>query len=209
MNYRKISNAPIYRRKITHSYVWWNNAFDQEELTSIQHICESYDLEKSVTFSEEILQDYRKSKSCFIDKSESNSWIFDRFNHVINELNEDYYGFELNGYQTFQYTVYDSQNNGYYNWHMDIKLDDYSKDLNKNLDDTRKLTLIMPLSQQGEDYIGGEFELNLGDHESPTMIPVYKGQIIAFPSFLIHRVKPVLRGIRKSLVIWVEGPKFR
>ncbi len=36
-----------------------------------------------------------------------------------------------------------------------------------------------------------------------------KGRMIFFPSFLIHRVAPVTQGIRRSLVIWVTGPKFR
>jgi len=36
-----------------------------------------------------------------------------------------------------------------------------------------------------------------------------KGDIIVFPSFMVHRVKPVTKGTRKSIVIWVLGPKFR
>ena len=36
-----------------------------------------------------------------------------------------------------------------------------------------------------------------------------RGTLIAFPSYVLHRVAPVTSGIRKSLVIWVAGPEFR
>jgi PKHD-type hydroxylase len=36
-----------------------------------------------------------------------------------------------------------------------------------------------------------------------------RGRIILFPSFLLHKIHPVTKGYRKSIVAWVEGPKFR
>ena len=36
-----------------------------------------------------------------------------------------------------------------------------------------------------------------------------KGSIIVFPSFLWHRVKPVTKGIRYSLVMWNVGGPFK
>lgn len=207
MIYKTISNSPSLRRKLTHSYVCWNDAFDINELNKIQEICQEFPLQQSLIFGDESVktETYRNSEHYFFEKNETTEWVFNRFNFVIQSLNNQFYNFDLNGYNKIQYTVYDSQKQGYYNWHTDM----YIGSENIDLDDTRKLSLIMPLSQQGEDFIGGEFELNLGDPENPVMIPVYKGQIIAFPSFIIHRVKPILRGVRKSLVIWVEGPKFR
>jgi PKHD-type hydroxylase len=84
--------------------------------------------------------------------------------------------------------------------------------LGKNVnetDDTRKLTLILLLSESGIDFVGGDLLMNMGMEKNALSVPLHKGRIVAFPSFLIHKVTPVLRGTRKSLVIWVEGPKFK
>jgi predicted 2-oxoglutarate/Fe(II)-dependent dioxygenase YbiX len=39
--------------------------------------------------------------------------------------------------------------------------------------------------------------------------PTHQGSLVAFPSFMTHRVTPVTRGLRWSLVTWLEGPPFR
>ena len=44
--------------------------------------------------------------------------------------------------------------------------------------------------------------------EEAETVPFPRGRIIAFPSFMIHRVTPVVEGIRRSIVVWVTGPKF-
>ena len=36
-----------------------------------------------------------------------------------------------------------------------------------------------------------------------------KGGIVVFPSFVWHRVKPVTKGIRYSLVVWILGQPFK
>ena len=84
-----------------------------------------------------------------------------------------------------------------------------SLEISKKVGDTRKLTLVMLLNEPGKDFTGGEFHINEGNQDSPTVPEYYRGRILAFPSFFCHRVTPVITGIRKSLVIWIEGPKFR
>jgi PKHD-type hydroxylase len=73
--------------------------------------------------------------------------------------------------------------------------------------DTRKLSLSLLLSEPEEDFVGGEFFIHLSGN--PSLHVLKKGQMIVFPSFMLHGVKPVLSGVRKSIVIWVEGPKFK
>lgn len=72
--------------------------------------------------------------------------------------------------------------------------------LSENID--RKLTLSVQLSN-ATDYTGGEliiynkkFKLN-------------KGSIIAFPSYLNHEVRPIINGIRWSLIGWAWGPNWK
>ena len=93
-----------------------------------------------------------------------------------------------------------------YDWHMDTIL---GNQLNNAWDsETRKLTLILLLSDPDVDFSGGELEINAGRESFPDRPVFPRGRILAFPSFMIHRVKPVTAGVRKSLVVWIEGPKF-
>jgi PKHD-type hydroxylase len=203
-----ISNDTILKRRITHSHILWNNAFSQNELSDIQNLCEKEEFDKAATVDKgEDCDDLRRSKIKFFNRNEDNFWIFKRFNSVIDSINNQFYDFKLYGYSYFQYTIYDSINNGMYDWHGDTLLDKIPD--NMLSDSTRKLSVVMLLSQPYEEFTGGEFQLNLGMEKDPVTPTLNKGDIIAFPSFLIHRVKPVLLGVRKSIVIWVEGPKFR
>ena len=58
-----------------------------------------------------------------------------------------------------------------------------------------------------DDFEGGIFETI--DCDTPRSYDLRKGEMIMFPSFLMHRVTPVTRGTRRSLVVWVEGPNFK
>lgn len=67
----------------------------------------------------------------------------------------------------------------------------------------RKLSFTVPLSRR-EEYDGGDLELFFG--LEPTKMPQEPGNVIVFPSFVLHQVNPVTRGVRRSLVGWVLGP---
>jgi PKHD-type hydroxylase len=69
----------------------------------------------------------------------------------------------------------------------------------------RKLSLTLLLN---DTFKGGEFCINAGVEENPDIPQMKKVKIILFPSFMIHRVAPVTMGTRRSLVVWVLGPKF-
>ncbi len=68
---------------------------------------------------------------------------------------------------------------------------------------TRKLSMSIVLNS---DFEGGDFEINMDGKKSPRL---EKGSIIVFPSFMEHRVAPVTKGIRYSLVTWFVGPPFK
>ena len=56
-----------------------------------------------------------------------------------------------------------------------------------------------------ELFTGGDFYLP----ESNNLIKLKHNRAVFFPSCFLHKVTPVTKGIRKSLVVWVTGPKFR
>lgn len=85
---------------------------------------------------------------------------------------------------------------GHYNSHVDTE--------HKHGNDCRKLTALAFLNT---DFEGGEFYIN-GD--GIKLYPqIKKGDVIVFPSYLIHGVEPVLKGTRYSCVAWMLGPYFR
>jgi PKHD-type hydroxylase len=71
------------------------------------------------------------------------------------------------------------------------------------------MTIVLMLNQQGVDFEGGDFQVNLSEERLPVNVNMNKGHVLLLPSFLLHRVTPVTKGIRKTLVSWVIGPKFR
>ena len=200
--YTTIYNDPWNRSQITYPFVTWDNAFTNEELDSIVEYCDAIGTETGTTFGatkKEEYEQHRVSNVKFHDRNNETAWIFDRINYVIQAGNEQFYNFHLNGYSQFQYTTYDSE--GRYDWHMDIALGDKFD----NYSEPRKLSFTLLLN---DDFEGGEFQFNKGKEEDATTVELKKGKIVMFPSFMIHRVTPVTKGIRKSLVVWVMGPKF-
>jgi PKHD-type hydroxylase len=83
----------------------------------------------------------------------------------------------------------------HYDWHID---------LGPGKNSSRKLSLSLQLSDSSE-YEGGELEfMNVKEKTSREI-----GTLITFPAFLTHRVTPVTKGTRKSLVAWISGDSFR
>jgi PKHD-type hydroxylase len=192
-----IYNDPFEREVITYPYVWQDNIFSEQELKTIIDYCDSKGTQEATTFAG-LQPELRKSEIKFHQRNAHNGWIFDRLNLLIEMMNEKYYRFDLNGYNYFQYTKYNKS--GKYGWHMDTHLG------SKNKEQTRKLSLSIQLN---DEYTGGDFMINEGEEKKPSIIPMQKGRAVLFPSFLIHRVAPITKGVRKSLVVWVQGPKFR
>ena len=72
----------------------------------------------------------------------------------------------------------------------------------------RKLSVSLLLNEQDIDFEGGEFLFNTGNESNPHKIVIERGSMVLFPSYMLHAVSPVTKGVRKSLVVWVEGPNF-
>lgn len=214
-NYRGITNNPTERQRSIPQYCYWENAFSDEEIESICKLMSSVMTEEASVGGKDQTGNTtvpvptsnpsaRKSRVCFHKPNENNSFIFERFNYIIDMMNARWYNFDINGYDLFQYTEYDSKDQGHYTWHIDLFVGDLPRD---NYFETRKLSVTFLLNEPGKDFEGGEFQFGLeSSHET---VPMKKGSLIMFPSFFLHRITPVTKGIRKSIVIWIEGPKFR
>jgi len=128
--------------------------------------------------------------------SDDFKWLYDRVREIVTFANQSYsYDLGNAAMEQMQLAAYSAKNRGTFGWHMDMG--DGAM--------TRKLGVSVPLNSDSE-YEGGELQFNYGQKES---IPQIAGQAIVFPSYAMHRVTPVTKGVRYSLVAWIHGAPFR
>ena len=116
--------------------------------------------------------------------------LYDRLMRALVRANEIVGRFQIHTLEPLQLAEYSAESSGEYDWHLDIGPGVSSK---------RKLSISVQLSAP-EDYDGGDLEL-WGSRSCSRK----QGTLIAFPSYLLHRVSPVTRGVRRSLVAWAIG----
>ena len=187
-----------YSRKIE-PFAWWEDAFTEAELNYLRQITSAGDQVAKVGGKDKggANPDVRRSKIGWMACTPESQWVFDRLSHVISSLNAQFYGFDLTVFgEAIQLTNYLAEEEGMYGWHQD-----FGGLL------SRKLSLVMQLSDP-EEYEGGELQIMVGG-DKPISINKQKGLVVVFPSWAVHQVTPVTKGLRQSLVAWVSGPNFR
>ena len=189
---------------LTHPCVYWDDWFSEEELVKIETYLDKQHLYQATTMGDESGNDLsvRNSMTTMFRVDSENQWIFNKLLRLVDMINNEFYRYDLVGFDHLQYTVYDRPGCKY-DFHMDTGLDRPLREDNGVLH--RKLSFSLILN---EDYTGGDFEI-LCDAKGPRPQEQKRGRVLAFPSWIIHRVTPIETGVRKSLVFWVKGPKFK
>ena len=140
-------------------------------------------------------------------------WLYDLIQPYVHIANKNAgWNFEWDRSEAVQFTIY--KKNQYYGWHCDSWTDPY-KNTHKNFDGKiRKLSVSVSLNDSSK-YTGGELEFDL-KNKDPGINTVTEcreikegGTVVVFPSFLWHRVKPITKGTRYSLVMWNLGKLFK
>jgi PKHD-type hydroxylase len=166
--------------------------FTPEECARIIAECESQPLHAGQLVQER--ENYRRASAAWIAPDSDTRWIYERIATMIAKLN-GWYRYELFGFlEPLHFIRYDE--GGKFDWHLDCGGDRTC---------TRKLSVTVQLSSP-DDYVGGGLEFcPQGElHRSR-----YHGAATVFPSMLAHRVTPIERGLRRSIVAWIHGPSFR
>jgi len=149
--------------------------------------------------------DYKKRKTDV-------SFITDK-NNIMNELvwdfirkaNNQYFNYNLNYFQAIQFAKY--QNGGHYEWHQDGTADIPAAE------ECRKLSLTMSLTDHTTydggllEFYNGERPYDESEHNVSEDIKA-QGSVVVFDSRDWHRVTPVTKGVRYSIVCWTVGPNF-
>ena len=116
---------------------------------------------------------------------------------IMKVTNGNHFGFDnVQITELAQYTEYSE--GGFYDWHMDCNVNCV------NEPPVRKISMTCLLSPESE-FEGGDLELM----SEGKVAKLKQGHAVFFASFLNHRVKPVTKGNRKSLVMWFGGTPFK
>ena len=139
-------------------------------------------------------------------------WIYDAVWSYMVQANDDA-GWKYNIHTAESLQIARYKKGMFYDWHPDGKGDHFGVYKNianpKTHDRVRKLSMSVILN---DDYEGGEFQFT---HYSKEKLTVHTpelnktGSIIVFPSDTEHRITPITKGIRYSLVAWFLGPPFK
>jgi PKHD-type hydroxylase len=167
------------------------------------------DLKKNPFSKQELkkLHKHRQSHIAWLH----DEWIYKEIRPYIHKANKEAgWNFEWDLSESIQFTHY--QLNYHYGWHRDAADRPYSG-LDKSRDGKiRKLSVTISLSAP-EDYRGGNLEFNFFNNiKSKAQVCEEikpQGSIVVFPSFVYHRVTPVTKGTRYSLVLWQLGKPFK
>jgi PKHD-type hydroxylase len=125
-------------------------------------------------------------------------WVTSIISHYFNKINRDFWEYDLTCLNGIQITTYNPGD--HYNWHCDYGISNDDRY-------TRKISMTLLISDPN-DYEGGDLEI-IDYHGNTLKVLRERGTMIFFDSRIPHRVTPVIKGKRISLVAWMLGPKLR
>lgn len=180
-------------------WVYLNNFLTVDECNSIINIGNSHPRIMSyVNETNDIQHNIRRNHVVFLQSADhTNDWIFAKLAATVKSLNQQFWNFDLKFLETLQFTIYDEPGD-FYTAHMDM---------GHNRVESRKLSIVVQLSNPN-DYEGSNLQLHsCGTDFYNTSRE--QGTLIAFPSYKVHQVTPLIAGTRYSLVSWVCGPPLK
>ena len=158
------------------------------------------------------LKKIRHSNTVFLDKN----WIFRTVHEFVSKANQNAgWNFQYDFTESCQFTIY--KKTQHYAWHADASPKPYSEDhqFKGYRGKIRKISCVIQLSDPST-YEGGKLEFDFRNHTKDKVKDIHtceafnttRGSIIVFPSFIYHRVMPVTKGTRYSLVSWTLGKPY-
>lgn len=181
------------------------------------------DMQESSLTGKVIDDEIRKSKNSWLS---TNHWIAGFLWHYVHKANRENFRYDISHIdaESLQFTKYEEGE--FYNWHSDVCLRDYYKPNVKNISSkssgnkdihedylnlrneyVRKLSFTLQLSEPDE-YEGGNVQF-IDDENKTFFAPRQRGSMVLFDSRTQHRVLKVKKGVRRSIVGWVLGPRWK
>ena len=181
------------------NYYYYEEGFSKEELKKIEKETAKLPLHSASTFGADDGGNTRNSRIKWVPQNTQWWWLYEKLHDMAIEANDALWKYGLYSMpEQIQYTEYLASKDGKYEWHQDIGPGSGS---------IRKVSITVQLSDPGE-YVGGELEF-MDAEQKKWVAPKKKGTVIVFDSRLRHRVTPIVRGTRRSLVGWFNGAAWK
>ena len=180
--------------QINHThYYYFKHGFSSAECDSIIENFKDKAMTQGKVFGDHN-KEGRRTNICWIPNNSTTGWIYERIIGMAVQANKAMFHFDVSNLRDkIQFGMYDESFQGTYQRHIDIGTGSNGQ---------RKISISVQLSDP-DSYQGGE--LIIKDYVAPNN----KGDVSIFPSFIEHEVKPVTKGTRYSLVLWLYGPAFK
>ena len=175
-----------------------DNFLSESQCVKLMRYLESREASESElagNYDENLLnKEVRDNKEVIINNENLNN----KLKMVVELANQSIYKYNIQELEKVKILKY--ENGGKYKWHTDCGSRETS---------LRKLTAIVQLSDETK-YEGGNLEFGITDKSGKNnyAAPRTRGSITIFPAFLSHRVTPVTKGKRYSLITWMLGDCF-
>lgn len=201
--------------------IWYYTDIPEKIIETIEEdLALKFDTEMkdSKLHGDQLNKEKRNSKNAWIP---THHWVAGFLWHYVERANRENFLYDLRNIdgESLQYTRYGEGE--FYSWHNDAGLATQYKPqavgnrgteiaqdfLNQNCELVRKLSFSLQLSNP-EDYEGGNVQF-IDEHGKSYFAPRQRGTIVLFDSRSQHRVLKVTKGVRKSIVGWVVGPRWK
>ena len=196
-------NSILFPKETTQpqNYYFYTQGFSNEELEIIYKGVALLPFKKAIIGENEENLQVRSSSIKWIPPNENWFWLYEKMIKLITEANDALWHFDLHNItDNIQYTEYYAENGGHYTWHQDFGPGEMSK---------RKISITVQLSDSDE-YEGGDLEyFQGGNPDNAVKAPRGKGVVFIFPSYMMHRVTKITKGVRRSFVLWVGGEHYK
>lgn len=184
------------------AYCYYTGVFDSDQIDGIIQLGDSLESSNAqiggdLTNAGGENSNIRITTVSWIPATEDTSWLYRMLTDITTQANDQWFGFDLEHIESLQYSVYGE--GGFYEKHIDH----FYQGVGQH---PRKLSFVLQLTDPSE-YEGGKTLIH--NAKDPWPIPQEKGTITFFPSYTLHEVTPVTKGVRKALVGWVHGPRLK
>ena len=206
--------------------VWFFTGLPSDIINSLEKDLENHfddEMGDSKLINDVLNKNIRKSKNTWIPTTH---WITGWLWHYVQVANRNNFLYDISFIESesMQYARYGVGE--YYHWHSDTSIpvqykpqiqisatesttdDNYLREraaIKNEL--VRKISFSLQLSDP-DDYEGGNIQF-IDESNQNYIAPRQKGSLILFDSRTKHRVCKVRSGVRKSIVGWVVGPRWK
>lgn len=200
-----ITPIPPRHHSHTEPFAFWENFLTEEDINKLLSLSSWHTKHTALVGgsnenSGSLNLDARRSEVGWWTPCDQTIFIWQKIINSVAEVNRQFFKFDLSGvYEQAQLSWYDGNNQGHYDWHVD--------DMPNGCITPRKLSMSLMLSDVNE-FDGGDLQIK-STTDNPVTLEQKKGRAWFFPSYTLHRVTPVTKGVRRSLVLWIGGPAFK